>query len=259
MLNANAQRLELDSEFFNSTKSDFKEAVLKQKLPLAAWIQNLEEEQASLICLGETHNNEFRKFYAEFFFSSYKIDALFLEAKPVQVAKFLRSVKSGESHVDLLGVDISAVIKAALDKNPKIKIYGVEPTVEQKKEITFDQSKRLNREGYIAQNIMDKFVPGKKHVMLYGANHCSLNDIGLGGAIPAYRLLTNILPKESVRSVKTIFYKPSDYFSAKLSLAGLESETMVIKDADNVNPKSYKYVWKLKEYFENYTDIIFVN
>jgi hypothetical protein len=257
-LNANAQRVELDSEFLNSTKGDFKEAVLKQKRSLSSWTESLEQESPSLICLGETHNAEFRKFYAENFFNSYTIDTLFLEAKPDQVIDLLKSVKAGEPDVELLGADISAVLTAALNKNPKIKIYGVEPTVEQKKEITFDQTKRLNREGFIAQNIMDKFITGEKHVMLYGANHCAINDLGLGGAIPAYRLLKNVLTEGSVRSVKTIFHTNSDYFSANMSLIGIEPETMVIKNANGIDPKAYKYVWKMKAILGNYQDVIYV-
>lgn len=259
---AAAPRVSLDPIFFNTRAHDFKKALNNSKVPVSQWVQDLEQKPPQLICLGETHNDKFRSFFAENFFNQYTVDTLFLEARQEQVDEFIKRLNQGETYINLLGANIAPILKIARNRNPKVRFIGVELTKMQKGAITLERVNEgthfLSREGFIAQNVMNHFIENQRHVMLYGALHCANSDLGLGKVIPAYKLLQRVLPKDSALNVKTMFHNISNFFTASLVRFDLPKEMMVIHDAPEINPESYSLEWKMKRILKNYQDIIYV-
>ena len=254
------QRVELDEQFLSTDENNFRAALSQSILSLNDWIQELEQQGIQLICLGETHSNHYRDYYAEHFFSKYAIDTLFLEATQPQVDSFLKGFRNGDQHLNLLAANIFPILQAVLAKNPDARIIGVEATIKQKSairaEATEGQTKQLSRESYIAQNVFDQFKPNQKHVMLYGSLHCAHNDFGLG-TIPAYMHLKKFVPEGKIRSVRTFFRSRLDYFSASLSLLNLPEGTLVFKDTPQIDPIDYSLAWEMQKILKNYQDVIF--
>jgi hypothetical protein len=134
------------------------------------WIRQLERADYELICLGEIHEPDTRAFLAEFFFGRYAVDRLLLEARPPELERIERSVAEGREYTPLLDADIGAVIRAARDRNPDVRVHGIEETREQYRA---RQTSEGSREYSLARNLWRHFRPGQRHVLLYGALHCA--------------------------------------------------------------------------------------
>ena len=246
----------LDPIFYESSSEEFAEALYKPENTVANWVRDLNDQNLPFLCLGERHDNKFRSFYAEHFFSEYSLDVLYLEATQEEADELVRRSLNNETEVPFLGADIGEIIRTIYAKNNNAKFIGVEQTDTQKV-ISRNSGRVISREGFIAQNVFEQFSLEKKQVLLYGANHCALNDIGLGNKTPAYRHLQKVIPTDKMRTVRLLFHKISNRFSANLSRLGLPQTDTVFKDINKIPESTYNHVWDLKKNMTSFDDIIY--
>ena len=247
---------ELDPIFYESTNVDLSKKLYDPDLSVEEWVDDLDSENLPLLCLGERHDDKFRQFYSDFFFSRYTFDVLFMEATQEEVDSLVSRSLGGEEYVSFLGANIAQIIRTVASRNSEIEFIGVELTRGQKNEVQ-SSNKLKSREGFIAQNIFDNFSDLKKSVMLYGANHCAYYDIGLGRKTPAIRHLNKVIPKEKMRSVRLVFHHPSQYFSASLHALNLPEHAIVFKNSNLVPDEAFNYIWDFKKHLVNFDDVIY--
>ena len=71
----------------------------------------------------------------------------------------------------LLGADMARLLRSALAANPALEIDGIEERPEQRS--ARRGGEHGSREGSIETNFRARYRPGRRHVVLYGAFHCS--------------------------------------------------------------------------------------
>ena len=137
---------------------------------LDPWLDDLNRDGFSLLCLGENHDGHLRNLLASKILPRLPTDALLLEGRRTDAARILRHVETRD-YVPLLGHNITPVVLAAKDANPAVRVLGIEETRPQ-----YDarfQSLGQGREASIEQNLRAVYRPGKRHIVLFGAFHCS--------------------------------------------------------------------------------------
>ena len=72
----------------------------------------------------------------------------------------------------MLDADIMNVLRTARAKNPDVRICGIEETEEQQKK---QRRHSGSRDTSIAHNFWNRYQAGRRHVILFGALHCT-ND-----------------------------------------------------------------------------------
>jgi hypothetical protein len=246
----------LDPIFYESSAEEFSSALFNPSTTVEGWVRDLNSRSLPFLCLGERHQNKFRQFFANFFFPHYDFDVLFMEGTQSEVDELVSRSLSGENDVNFLGADISSVIVSVHNKNPDIKFIGVELTRDQKRQTQMGD-RRISREGFIAQNVLEKYDSNKKHVMFYGANHCAQYDIGLGRKTPAYKHIQKVIPTEHTRSVRLVFHDNGSYFTNSLAFLNLPRRETVFVNTRTLPDSVYNYVWDMKEHFTNFDDLIY--
>jgi hypothetical protein len=93
-----------------------------------------------------------------------------LEATPETLNGIRRRLNAGRRYFPLLGADGLAVMRAAAARNPTIRICGIEETERQERG---HPGQSGTRDRAIAANFWRAFIPGKRHVILFGALHCA--------------------------------------------------------------------------------------
>ena len=135
-----------------------------------SWLTRLEQSKTEVICLGEYHEESTRAFLAEQFFTRLTADVLLLETTPAELKRLLRKMDIGRDYFPLLNADILQILRSATGRNAQIKIRGIEQTSEQERR---EYAESNTRDRYIALNFWKKFQPGKRHIILFGAMHCT--------------------------------------------------------------------------------------
>ena len=79
-------------------------------------------------------------------------------------------MEAGRDYFPLLDADIMNILRTVKDRNPDIKIYGIEETDKQTRQ---QQGHSNSRDESIAKNFWDTFDPGLRHIILFGALHCA--------------------------------------------------------------------------------------
>jgi hypothetical protein len=79
-------------------------------------------------------------------------------------------MEAGRNYFPLLDADIMNILRAARDRNPDVKFYGIEETDKQAKQQHVHSN---TRDQSIAQNFWATFEPGMRHIILFGALHCT--------------------------------------------------------------------------------------
>jgi hypothetical protein len=120
--------------------------------------------------MGELHQESTRLFLSKEFFANLSVDILLLEGTPGELKGLIKRMEAGRDYFPLLGADIMNTLRAVRDRNPAVKIFGIEETAKQARQ----PNGRLNaRDQSIAQNFWTTFEPGKRHIILFGALHCT--------------------------------------------------------------------------------------
>jgi hypothetical protein len=126
------------------------------------------------------------------------------------------------------------ILRAVKDRNPTIKIWGIEETEEQQKGSN-------SRDQSIAHNFWDRFQPGKLHIILFGALHCTNDPNWL------FKNLCNqaSLPllKEHMLNVRILEEHqngPVEAFVYFLDEIGIEKKHFVIPNTNSLHPRIYE-------------------
>ena len=83
--------------------------------------------------MGELHEESTRNFLAEEFFAKFSTDVLLLEATPKDLKRLIQRMDAGRDYFPLLDADIMKILRSVKNRNPAIKIWGIEETDEQQK------------------------------------------------------------------------------------------------------------------------------
>lgn len=141
-------------------------------LPARQWLFEREKEGFDFLCLGEFHNEYTRKFLAKHVFSEIKTDYLLLETTPVKLNKIMGRMEGGRNYMRLLDADVTSLIKETRKKTPLVIIKGIDETKRQNS-IRRKHNPGSSRDDSIVANFQKIFKPGKRHIVLFGALHCS--------------------------------------------------------------------------------------
>ena len=158
------------SQLPKSEKAAIRENLESSLVSMEQWLTHLTQSDHQIICIGEFHEESTRNFLAEKFFATFSTDVLLLEITPKKLKRLAKRMEAGRDYFPLQGADIMNILRAAKDRNPTIKIWGIEETNEQQKD---KHGHSKSRDQYIAHNFWDRFQPGLRHIILFGALHCT--------------------------------------------------------------------------------------
>lgn len=157
---------------FEPAQQDAMRAAISELIePLDTWVADVNAQKFDLLCMGENHDDYIRRFSAEHVFNVLQYDVLFIEATPDETEDILDQIEDGEERVELLSADLGRTLRAMLARNPDVEVYGIEETKSQREA----RQKLLEggRETTIESNFRELYKPGKRHLILFGAFHCS--------------------------------------------------------------------------------------
>jgi hypothetical protein len=229
-----AKALQRFSRLPEPEKAAIKNSLKSNLISMEQWLTHLGESDHQIICMGELHEESTRKFLAEEFFAKFNTDVLLLEATPKNLKRLIKRMDAGRDYFPLLNADIMKILRAVKDRNPTVKIWGIEETEEQQKGSN-------SRDQSIAHNFWDRFQPGKLHIILFGALHCTNDPNWL------FKNLCNqaSLPllKEHMLNVRILEEHqngPVEAFVYFLDEIGIEKKHFVIPNTNSLHPRIYE-------------------
>jgi hypothetical protein len=251
----------LDSVFWIADATDFQSEINIHQMPLAEWLQQINQANVEFLCMGERHTSEFRQFLATTIFPALEIDVLMLEADADEAERIVTAVNAGAKPVNLLGVDIAPILIAVQRRNPDVAIVGVDETRQQTAWKNLEQvrsdRRRLSRDGFIAQNIRAQFTSGKRHVALFGAEHCAAYGLNLGNSRPFFRHLTETLNwGDRAMNINLMSDASTSLLTQGLQQSEDHSRPVVIPTR-SLRPETYNYRWDLKSILDPYSILIY--
>jgi len=252
-----AFQLAFDSRFKNATKADFKKMLTDQQISVEAWTSGINASGVEFICLGERHDNTFRKRISEQILSGLDFDTLMIEANQPETEKLAEEVAQGKETINHLGADFANILRAAKKRNPNLKLAGIEETKEQ--EHARRDAPQYQRDSSIAENLMNGYAPGNRQVAIYGALHCGNNSVSMSFQRPFYQHISKIVDAD--KRINALVVIDSDWnnkFSVYMTMLELSDKSFVIPDTAAVDPALYNFNWDLRQYFDNYKTIIFL-
>jgi len=211
---------------------------LKSRLvPIEQWLSHLEQSDYQVMCIGEFHEESTRNFLAEEFFAKYSIDILLLEATPKELKRLMKRMNAGRTYFPLLNADMMNILRTARDRNPDIKICGIEETDKQQNEQRVHAG---SRDKSIASNFWNRFQSGMRHIILFGAIHCTNESNWL------FENLYSQAPlplKERMLNVQVLGEHQNgalEAFVFFLDEIGIEKTDFVIPDTKALHPRIYE-------------------
>jgi len=162
--------LQLFSRLPNHEKTAIKESLKSNLVSIKHWLTSLRQLNFQILCMGELHKESTRSFLSQEFFANFSVDVLLLEATPEELKRLIKRMEAGRDYFPLLGADILNILRTVRDRDPDIKIYGIEQTNKQAKN---HHGRSNSRDQSIAQNFWGTFEPGLRHIILFGALHCT--------------------------------------------------------------------------------------
>ena len=206
------------------------------------------------MCIGELHEESTRNFLAEEFFANYSADALLLETTPKNLNRLIKRMNAGRDYFPLLGADIMKILRTVKDMNPAIKIWGIEETDEQQKGYHGPSN---SRDQSIARNFWDRFQPGRLHIILFGALHCTnepnwlFKNLCSQASLPLKERMLN------VRVLGEHQNGPLEAFVYFLDEIGIEKKHFVIPNTNSLHPRIYELFQLLnRQTLEKYRSLI---
>lgn len=221
---------------------------------LAAWLSRIRGAQPEVICVGESHEDETRRFLAQHFFPKYPVDALMLEITQEDLDILLKLIDSGSRRLSLLEADVADVIRAVRNANDQVSIHGIEETRSQM--IARFQARTGSREDSIFANFRGNFRRGKRHAVLYGALHCTDSPSWFFGHL---RELNDSGAIKSVLSVNVVSAHESgetEAFVNFLRALELQQPPFVVPRTDGLHPEVYAWFPQLSRTFRQYDAVI---
>lgn len=237
-----------------SEKTEIKKSLESSLMSMEQWLTHLGQSDYQIICMGELHKESTRNFLAEEFFAKFSTDVLLLEATSKDLKRLIKRMDAGRDYFPLLDADIMKILHSANDRNPAIKIWGIEETDEQQKG---QRGHSISRDQSIAHNFWDRFQPGKLHIILFGALHCTYESNWL------FKNLCNqasLHLKERMLNVRVLGEHqngPAEAFVYFLDEIGIEKKHFVIPNTNSLHPRIYELFQMLnQETLEKYRSLI---
>ena len=225
------------SQLSKSQKVAIKESLRNNLIPMEQWVKELQQSNFQIICIGELHEESTRRFLSERFFSTVNTDVLLLEATPDELKSLINRMNTSRDYFPLLGADIMDILRTVKNKNPDINIWGIDETDDQQK----GQNNHSNpRDQSIAHNFWKKYKKGSRHMILFGADHCTNESNWLFKNI--WDHAANPLKEHMLNLVVLGEHQkgPLEAFVYFLDEIGIEKQTFVIPDTGSLHPQIYE-------------------
>jgi len=248
---------DLNVEFTKRDLLEIQASVKAASMPVADWVYALNQKSYDLLCLGETHEDFFREFYGPLIMDL-QFQKLAIEATSEDWIKLQESWKTSKKS-QLLNASFGPIMTSLEAKTPQVAVVPVEATQQQDqletKYIIETGKSHLSRDGFIAQNIQQTMVAGEKTVALYGRNHCSKNNTGLGSVSFA-----NFLGRQkTVLSVMLMKRRSTDKQNP-LSVfldAGVEgTKPVLVVESAKLKDEDHNFNWEIKSVLDNFDYVI---
>ena len=169
----NAKRaVRLFDELPPLARRELRESLERTFIPLDDWIAELNQRGYVLLCLGEDHRDATREFLARELLPRVAADSLMLEATTDELHVIEAELAEGATRVPLLEADIAGVLRAARTHNHAVAVVGIEETDRQRVDRQRNDSQGF-RDDSITRNFWRGFKPGQRHIVLFGALHCT--------------------------------------------------------------------------------------
>jgi hypothetical protein len=245
-----AKALQQFSRLPKPEKTVIKNNLKSNLISMEQWLTHLGQSDYQIICMGELHEESTRNFLAEEFFAKFSTDVLMLEATSKNLKRLIKRMDAGRDYFPLLSADIMKILRTVKDRNPTIRIWGIEETEEQQKDSN-------SRDQSIAHNFWDRFQPGKLHIILFGALHCTNDPNWLFKNLcdqATFPLKEHML---NVRVLEEHQNGPVEAFVYFLDEIGIEKKHFVIPNTNSLHPRIYELFQMLnRQILEKYRSLI---
>jgi len=249
-----AKALQRFSRLPEPEKVAIKQNLESNLISMEQWLTHIGQSEYQIMCMGERHEESTRNFLAEEFFAKISTDVLLLEATPEVLKHLIKRMDAGRDYFPLLDADIMKILRSVKERNPAIKIWGIEETEEQQKG---QHGHSISRDQSIAHNFWVRFQPGRFHIILFGALHCTNEANWL------YINLCNqasLSLKERMLNVRILGEHqngPVEAFVYFLDEIGIEKKHFVIPNTDSLHPRIYELFQMLnRQTLEKYHSLI---
>lgn len=135
-------------------------------MPLTDWLAWMRNADYGVVCFGEDHTEETRRFLATEVFNRLPTDELLLETTPDRLARIERRLYDRWPYYPLHGVNILALLRASRRLDPALRIVAIDQT-------PAEQAHDTLRDVSIDANFWRLYRPGRHYLLLFGAFHCS--------------------------------------------------------------------------------------
>lgn len=152
--------------------------------------------------------------------------------------RLIERLEAGRDYFPLLGADIMRILRSVKDMNPDIKIYGIEETDRQAEK---HHNHSNPRDTSIAQNFWSTFEPGLRHLILFGALHCTNESNWL------FHNLCREAPQPLEKKMLNISVLgenqngPLEAFVYFLDELEIEKRNFVIANTRSLHPRIYEF------------------
>lgn len=221
-------------------KAAIKNNLKSNLISMEHWLTHLGRSDYQIVCIGELHQESTRNFLAEEFFANFGIDVLLLETTPKKLKRLIKRKDHGRAYFPLLNADIMKILRTVEDKNPAIKIWGIEETEAQRRGSN-------SRDQSIAHNFWEKFQPGRLHIILFGALHCTNEPDWLFNNLcrqASFHLKQQML---NVRVLEEHQNGPVEAFVYFLDELGIKKKQFVIPNTNLLHPRIYELFQMLNQ------------
>lgn len=237
-----------------SERDRIKESLETCLWSLKEWLIDLEHSNYGVICMGEFHEESTRNFLAKEFFTSFSHDVLMLETTPGELEDLRDRVEAGRTYFPLLDADIMNILRTAGARNPDLEICAIEETDKQQEE---QRGQQGSRDKSIARNFWSRYRPGKRHVILFGALHCTNEPNWLFESLRAQApasLKNRMLNAQVLGEHQN---GPLEAFVFFLDEIGIDKRGFVIPDTRALHPLIYEWFQVLNhQTLEKYRTLI---
>lgn len=225
------------------------------------WLDSVRRRGFSVLCLGENHEDATRQFLARTLFSELNIDVLFLEVTSHQVGIITQELRSEQElswerePISLLDADIAGIIRATRIRNPDMELIGIEETKRQR--IARQRGdKPGSRDESIYNNFWRHFRYGRRHVVLFGALHCTNRPQWLYGRIR--RLGPRRVADEmiNVRILEEHQDGRVEAFIYFLGRIGIHRDNFVVVDSKKLHPLIFDWFKDLGVTLKDFTALM---
>jgi hypothetical protein len=232
-----AKALQRFSRMPEPEKTAIKQNLESHLISMDQWLSHLGQSDYQILCMGELHEESTRNFLAEAFFARFSTDVLLLEATPEDLERLIKRMDAGRDYFPLLDADILNILRSVKNRNPAVKIRGIEETHEQQQG---QHGHSMSRDQSIAHNFWDRYQPGRRHIILFGAFHCTNEPDWLFN-----NLCSQASPhlKERMLNVRVLGEHqngPLEAFVYFMDEMGIERTDFVISDTHALHPRIYE-------------------